>query len=234
MQDDVDCSQNDPTVRCNINFSGRGPRQNAASSGFIIRVRRARSLGSQTIGCVGPKLVAMDVLNLGGAGVRVIDPSAARIVIGRSRTCDVVLANDPAVSRRHALVERFDSFLRVRDLGSSNGTFLNGVKVGGPQRLKPGDAIAIGGTTIQYAVVDDVGLDHLTTQAAAATEYGLSPREVELLRLLARGLTDQEVADHLTISVSTVRSHLDRIRDKTGRRRRTQLVNLAAAMGLND
>ncbi|MDQ1246765.1 MAG: hypothetical protein QG597_1133 [Actinomycetota bacterium] len=174
----------------------------------------------------------MEVLNRGSAGVHVINPSAPRLVIGRSRTCDVVVGNDPSVSRQHAAVERFDGYLRVRDLGSSNGTFLNGVKVDAPRRLNSGDTIAVGAAVIEYAVVDETDLDHLTTQTAAADEYGLSAREVDLLRLLACGLTDQEIAARLTLSISTVRSHLDRIRDKTGKRRRTQLVALAIAMGL--
>jgi DNA-binding CsgD family transcriptional regulator len=60
----------------------------------------------------------------------------------------------------------------------------------------------------------------------------LSARERELLALVAQGHTDAQIADHLYISVSTVRSHLDRIRDKTGCRRRTELTRLALSAGL--
>jgi predicted ATPase/class 3 adenylate cyclase/DNA-binding CsgD family transcriptional regulator len=60
----------------------------------------------------------------------------------------------------------------------------------------------------------------------------LSDRERELLALVAQGHTDAQIADHLYISVSTVRSHLDRIRDKTGYRRRTELTRLALSAGL--
>ncbi|HEX9033516.1 MAG TPA: LuxR C-terminal-related transcriptional regulator [Streptosporangiaceae bacterium] len=55
----------------------------------------------------------------------------------------------------------------------------------------------------------------------------LTPRERELVDLLAEGLTDQQIAQKLFISVRTVRSHLDRIRDKTGARRRADLTRLA-------
>ncbi len=60
----------------------------------------------------------------------------------------------------------------------------------------------------------------------------LSPREQELVLHVARGLTDAQIAAALFISVSTVRSHLDRIRDKTGCRRRADLTRLALAAGL--
>lgn len=61
----------------------------------------------------------------------------------------------------------------------------------------------------------------------------LSSRERELLALLARGLTDKQIAAELVISPATVRSHLDRIRDKTGRRRRPELTRLAVELGLS-
>jgi len=64
--------------------------------------------------------------------------------------------------------------------------------------------------------------------AAAA----LSARERELVRLVAQGATDAQIAAELYISVRTVRSHLDRIRDKTGARRRADLTRLALAAEL--
>jgi len=60
----------------------------------------------------------------------------------------------------------------------------------------------------------------------------LSPREQELVTLVARGRTDAQIAGDLYISVSTVRSHLDRIRDKTSCRRRADLTRLALQAGL--
>jgi DNA-binding CsgD family transcriptional regulator/tetratricopeptide (TPR) repeat protein len=56
---------------------------------------------------------------------------------------------------------------------------------------------------------------------------GLSPRERELVTLVAQGHTNAEIAGRLYISVRTVASHLDRIRDKTGYRRRADLTRLA-------
>jgi DNA-binding CsgD family transcriptional regulator len=60
----------------------------------------------------------------------------------------------------------------------------------------------------------------------------LSAREEELITLVAQGRTDVQIAAQLYISASTVRSHLDRIRDKTGCRRRADLTRLALGAGL--
>jgi DNA-binding CsgD family transcriptional regulator len=60
----------------------------------------------------------------------------------------------------------------------------------------------------------------------------LSTRERELVTLVAQGRTDTQIAGQLFISVRTVRSHLDRIRDKTGCRRRADLTRLALQAGL--
>jgi len=60
----------------------------------------------------------------------------------------------------------------------------------------------------------------------------LSSRERELVTLVAQGRTNAQVAAELFISVRTVGSHLDRIRDKTGCRRRADLTRLALTTGL--
>jgi predicted ATPase/DNA-binding CsgD family transcriptional regulator len=65
-----------------------------------------------------------------------------------------------------------------------------------------------------------------------APAAGLSAREQELVTLVARGQTDAQIAAGLFISISTVRSHLDRIRDKTGCRRRADITRLALQTGL--
>jgi DNA-binding CsgD family transcriptional regulator len=60
----------------------------------------------------------------------------------------------------------------------------------------------------------------------------LSTRERELVTLVAQGRTDAQIAAQPYISVRTVHSHLDRIRDKTGSRRRADLTRLALRTGL--
>jgi len=60
----------------------------------------------------------------------------------------------------------------------------------------------------------------------------LSARERELVTLVAQGRTNAQIAAQLYISVHTVSSHLDRIRDKTSCRRRADLTRLALSAGL--
>ena len=60
----------------------------------------------------------------------------------------------------------------------------------------------------------------------------LSARERQLVALVAQGRTDAQIATQLYISIRTVRSHLDRIRDKSGCRRRADLTRLALHAGL--
>jgi DNA-binding NarL/FixJ family response regulator len=59
------------------------------------------------------------------------------------------------------------------------------------------------------------------------SEESLTPRENEILALLAEGETDADIAKQLFLSIHTVHSHLDRIRDKTGQRRRADLTRYA-------
>ena len=69
-------------------------------------------------------------------------------------------------------------------------------------------------------------------QPAAPGLGTLSSRERELVTLVAQGRTNAQIAAELFISVRTVGSHLDRIRDKTGCRRRADLTRLALTTGL--
>jgi len=77
---------------------------------------------------------------------------------------------------------------------------------------------------------------HLLTalRAGPRGRQALSAREREVLSLVAAGRTDQSIAAELVIGLATVRSHLDNIRDKTGRRRRAELTRLAYEEGLVD
>ena len=79
-----------------------------------------------------------------------------RCVIGRDEGVDLRLA-DRAVSRHHAVVVLGpDGAVSIRDLGSTNGTFVNDTRVSGEYALAEGDEIAIGSTTlIAFAYVDE-------------------------------------------------------------------------------
>ncbi|HEY6496494.1 MAG TPA: LuxR C-terminal-related transcriptional regulator [Trebonia sp.] len=79
-------------------------------------------------------------------------------------------------------------------------------------------------TAAEYALMLT---DPNAQQAPPPRQAHLSTRERELVTLVSRGRTDAQIAAELYISVSTVRTHLDRIRDKTGCRRRADLTRLA-------
>jgi pSer/pThr/pTyr-binding forkhead associated (FHA) protein len=75
-------------------------------------------------------------------------------VIGRSRDCGLPLASQDA-SRRHAAVTFDGARSVVSDLGSTNGTFVNGEPLAGPRELRPGDRIEIGSSVITFCEVDE-------------------------------------------------------------------------------
>ena len=78
-------------------------------------------------------------------------PATPGMTIGRAG-CDVEL-NDPDVSRRHAAIRRVDEGVGVEDLGSTNGTFLNGRRIEGIGELTTGDQIRFGNTVWRLARV---------------------------------------------------------------------------------
>jgi hypothetical protein len=81
---------------------------------------------------------------------RTIPLTAGRVVVGRSRECDVRV-DDGNVSRRHfELVQDGPTAWVVADLGSTNGTEVNGRRVSGRKRLDDGDRITIGGTELVF------------------------------------------------------------------------------------
>lgn len=74
----------------------------------------------------------------------------AAVSIGRGTTADLALA-DPGVSRKHASVSQQAGAWVVEDLGSANGTLVNGWRVSKPTRLHEGDVIGIGAVLAQYS-----------------------------------------------------------------------------------
>lgn len=92
------------------------------------------------------------------------------------------------------------------------------------------------GAAMTLAVAVDFAMiltDEKTLRRPAAASRGnLTKRQLELVILVAQGQTDAQIAEQLGISVRTVRSHLDRIRDKTGCRRRADLTRLALQEGV--
>ena len=73
----------------------------------------------------------------------------AGVTLGRSRQCDVVL-DDPNVSRQHAEIRPRGGSWVLTDLGSTNGSSINGRRIDGPEVVKPGDELEIGTSVIKF------------------------------------------------------------------------------------
>lgn len=113
------------------------------------RIERAM-VGSDDIVYLGSYKVPMArLLGLPGSDEHTLDTVAIgsqSIVFGRDRSCDQVL-DFPMISRRHARATRTSRGLTIEDLGSSNGTFVNGQPIREPVDVRPGDIIRLGSYT---------------------------------------------------------------------------------------
>ena len=82
----------------------------------------------------------------------VLVPRSRALVLGRGAECDVPIPT-PRASRNHAEVCFSDEQVVVRDLDSTNGTFVNGERIGEDKALRPGDRIGIGGAEVIFCRV---------------------------------------------------------------------------------
>jgi pSer/pThr/pTyr-binding forkhead associated (FHA) protein len=71
------------------------------------------------------------------------------VILGREEGVGISV-RDPEMSRRHGRISWQEGSFVVEDLGSTNGTILNGVPITGPQRLRPGDTIGMGQTLFEF------------------------------------------------------------------------------------
>ena len=75
---------------------------------------------------------------------------SAQLTIGRSRQNDIAISTDEYASARHARFEPRQDGVWVQDLGSTNGTYLNGARLEHPRRLTQGDVVRIGETDLRF------------------------------------------------------------------------------------
>ena len=95
--------------------------------------------------------VARETLRvISGAASGTEIPLNGEFVVGRGESGSGNLADDTEISRRHARFRRENGSFVVEDLGSTNGTFVNGHQVTGPTVLKPGDEIKLGRTLVKF------------------------------------------------------------------------------------
>jgi hypothetical protein len=80
-----------------------------------------------------------------GKTIEVVGPT----LVGRDAATGIRLDGDEYVSARHARLEPRADGVWVEDLGSTNGTFVNGARVDGARRLQAGDLVRVGSTELQ-------------------------------------------------------------------------------------
>ena len=98
------------------------------------------------------------------------------IIIGRSSDLDMVLVED-MVSRRHAKISSSENEVFIQDLGSTNGTFVNGEKIAGRARLSEGDRILLGTSIIRVVSVDGVEANQSEAEARRKLEVQSAQRQ---------------------------------------------------------
>lgn len=171
--------------------------------------------------------------------------STERVTIGRATDADVCVEADPTASRLHSAVERYRGGFVLRDLGSTNGTFLNGERLVGDRPLQPGDEIRVGASLFVFRALEEGDVAGSTVRGEAPPS--VTKREREVLVELCRPLIDQsvafgrpatvaEIAARLYIGQATVKFHLDNLYDKfgllePGDGRRLSLANEALRRG---
>ncbi len=144
---------------------------------------------------------------------QVVQMNAERpTVIGRLRPADIAIP-DMSISRQHARFELDADAVWVEDLGSTNGTFVNGERIAGRSKLKPGDKVAVGTAIVTLHVMSDAqdgeeapGLDsherlmtHLEDEVNQARYFG---------RKLALLMVQSPVGDHVVTWAPKLRPEL--------------------------
>ena len=179
---------------------------------------------------------------------RVLSLLDGRLTVGREPSQDLSLEWDAEVSRLHALLERLGgTWTVVDDQISSNGTFVNGVRVSGRRRLRDQDVIRFGATLVTFR--DPTAPAEGTAPAGGwttATPVGAAQRRVlvALCRPLLVGAgvavapSNREIADELSISIEAVRSQMKVLFDifdvpeLPPNRKRAELAQRAIAAGI--
>ena len=161
----------------------------------------------------------------GEQAVLELDEDYERVTIGRRPANDVALPWDGQVSRMHAELTRMGGDWIVCDEGMShNGTFVNGERVSGRRRLRPGDVVAVGDTLIAFCGAADGSMTATRgrTKPPAVTVTQAQRRILEALCRPLQGssyaapASNQQIADELMLSPETVKGTLKGLYERFG------------------
>lgn len=171
---------------------------------------KTRTLSAPRDADTAPPQLVLEI-SAGPSRGRVIALDDGRLVLGRGEDVDVDLGA-VGVSRKHARVTCVGpGDYQLMDLGSKNGTFLNDVRVE-TASLREGDGIRLGEAQLVVRRATAPG----TEPGVPSARELLSARELEIAMLVARGLTNAEVAKRLSISRRTVATHLENVYRRLG------------------
>jgi pSer/pThr/pTyr-binding forkhead associated (FHA) protein len=168
---------------------------------------------------------------------------ADRTTVGKAAENDISLAEDPTASHLHAVFEAFPAAWCVTDLGSSNGTWVNGERIWSSRRLRHGDEIRVGQTRLIFRDAPSASGARTETEGSSPS---LTVRERDVLVALCRPLLDRDmftepsstraIAEELFITQAAVKQHLVNLYDKfrvgvSDSNRRSRLANEALRRG---
>jgi hypothetical protein len=123
----------------------------SSQESMILSPQQAQSLGLVTSSSsTSPRgqlvVLASSALEEGAS----YDLAATQLTVGRGANNDLALENDEFASARHARIEPRRDGVYVEDIGSTNGTFVNGIRLARERRLTPGDIVRVGETDLRY------------------------------------------------------------------------------------
>ena len=183
------------------------------------------------------KIVPVPTLHFseGSLAGRVVRLDRDVATLGR-RDDNAYVVPDPRVSRVHAELRKEANAVILTDLGSSGGTQVNGETIHGPTVIRHGDKVSFGpvtGTFEDPAAASEAE-DATMVFDVPKVETGphLSPRQQQVLELMAEGLTNSEIGEQLGVTERTVKAYAQELYDKLGVRNRAGAVAEAAKLGL--
>jgi pSer/pThr/pTyr-binding forkhead associated (FHA) protein len=183
------------------------------------------------------------------SGRELVPLAGQRVTLGKASTNDVPLEHDETVSRLHAVLENLGFAWSIRDLGSRNGTFLNGEKITAERVMRSGDELRVGKSRLIFWEVRESGEGKRDEETVTAQPVELPPRltrrEVDVLVVLCRPLVSDDpfpepasvrrMATELFVTEAAVKQHLQNLYDKfaipTEGDRRVRLANEALRRG---